>query len=620
MANAVIGALRVNLGLDSAQFQTGLKNSKSALDRFGAVAVKAFAAVSAAGVAMAGALAVGIKRTIDEADNLSKSAQKFGTTTEELARFGHAADLSGVSIETLGKGMQRLSRNMLDAEMGLKAPQRAFDLLGISIKNADGTMKTSSQIMMEVADRFSRMEDGANKTGIAMTLFGRAGAELIPMFNAGAAGLQAMKDEADALGIVMDGNTARAAENFNDNLTRLTRVKAGLIMKITGQLLPALENLSEQMINFANDGESVQAVAETIGEVFQWVAKQAATLIGGIRGIRAEINSLAEVGSKLSEFDFSGARDAWNRGQEEAVKIREDTIAAVEKLTSGMATSQAGIQRRISDAFGESGAGAGEAFVANFEKATSGGGGRAKKAIDPMAREAARIFEATRSPLEKYQAEIKRLNELLAAGAINQDTYNRAVFQAQGAFNKAVDAGKNAKDKLKSFGESIGATFANAFQGLIDGSRQTKDVLRDLGMQLSSMAINWAFKALFGSIGSTLGGGGVFLGKLFGGFRANGGPVSAGRAYVVGERGPELMVPSSAGSVISNRDIRDGGRSITLHVIGEEGPMFRPTIQAEAEGVAVNVSDKRVGAYNDQQRRGGAAVNQMYYSGLKRRQ
>jgi hypothetical protein len=563
MANAVIGALRVSLGLDSAQFQAGLKSGEAALGRFADQARKAFAAVTAAGTAMAGAMAVGIRNAINEADNMSKAAQRFGTTTEELSRLKHAADLSGVSFEGLGTSMRILSRNMVEVASGAKnATSEAFRALGIEVRNADGSLKTSSQVMTEVAGKFAQMENGAQKTALAMAIFGRSGADLIPMLNAGADGFASMMAEADQLGIVINTNTARAAEAFNDNLSRLWKVKDALFIKLSEHLLPALERMSEEFLAFVQNEAAVKATAESIGNMFGFIGREVSHLVTDVARARAEIMGLVEAIKLLGQREWSAAIEAFRAGQQESDRLLKEFQERAEQGAAGVFTSQGQIQRRIDDAFSEGGESAGNEFTDGLERSVAGGAGRVRAAIDPMAREAARVFEQTRTPLERYQAEIARLNDMLQAGAISQDTYNRAVLQAQDAFDQATKAGENAKDTFSDIGNSIANTFANAFSGLIDGSRKVSDVLRGLLGQLTSMALNSAFRSIFnaGSGGSS--GGGIFatIARWFGGARANGGPVSANRAYLVGERGPELMVPNSSGTVISNRDLSSMGR------------------------------------------------------------
>ena len=384
MASAVIGALRVNLGLDSAQFQNGMKGARKGLDDFGKKAAVAAAAVAAAATAMAAAFAVGIRKTIDAADEMGKTAQKFGLAVDELSRLKHAADLSGVSLQTLGTGLQRLSRNMLDAEIGLKAPQRAFDALQISIKNADGTLKSSADIMSEVADRFSRMEDGAAKTGIAMMLFGRSGAEMIPMLNQGSAGLKAMTDEADALGIVIDQKTSKAAENFNDNLTRLMRVKDGIYTKVAADLLPALETLSKRFLELVKNGDLVKTVSEKITSAVKFLAHEIGRTSIIVARAKAEIAGLMEALSRLNQYDFSGAWDAFKEGQRASAKIAEDMKRSVDNLFSGKSGS-------LMEDAGAAGAAAGDEFTAKFKAAA------APEKLNPFERLAERMREAIAS-------------------------------------------------------------------------------------------------------------------------------------------------------------------------------------------------------------------------------
>src|SRR5688572_13251607 len=113
--DTVIGALRVVLGADTATFEDGLKGADARLHAFAAGAAKAGAAIGVALVAAGTAIAVGVKRTIDEADNLGKMAQKIGVPVAELSKLKHAADLSDVSMQTLSTSLGKLSKNMVEA-------------------------------------------------------------------------------------------------------------------------------------------------------------------------------------------------------------------------------------------------------------------------------------------------------------------------------------------------------------------------------------------------------------------------------------------------------------------------------------------------------------------------
>jgi phage-related minor tail protein len=127
---------------------------------------------------------------------------------------------------------------------------------------------------------------------------------------------------------------------------------------------------------------------------------------------------------------------------------------------------------------------------------------------------------------------------------------------------------------VTNIAESIASGLTNALMGAIDGSKKLGDSLKDLLKQVTSMMLNNAFKMLFGGLFGGAGGGiGGLIGKIFGGFRAAGGPVSGGRAYVVGERGPELMVPRSSGTVIPNSALNSS-----------RGSSYAPVYHIDARG------------------------------------
>lgn len=272
--NAVIGALRVVLGADSAQLEDGFKKAQKSADDFGKGLALAAAAVGTAIAAMATALGIGIKHTIDQADALGKTAQKIGVPVEELSKLRLAAELSGVGMDALSTSIGKLSKNMVEAaakpfsEAGV-----AFRALGVSVTNADGTLKSASQVVQDVAGKFETMKDGAGKTAVAIALFGKAGKDMIPLLNAGRDGLKEAAHEAELFGIVIDSKTSKAAEAFNDNLTRLGKVKEGIVTILTAKMLPALQSLSDRLVQSAKDSDVVGRVSSALVTLFEGFAR-----------------------------------------------------------------------------------------------------------------------------------------------------------------------------------------------------------------------------------------------------------------------------------------------------------------------------------------------------------
>ena len=193
-----------------------------------------------------------IKNAIDAADQLNKLSQKIGISVEALSTLRFAAQLSDVSLETLQKGIKGLSQNIAEANTGIGDGAQVFDALGISVKNADGSMKSTEAVLLQMADVFANLEDGAVKTALAVKLFGKSGMDMIPFLNQGAAGINQLTAEAERLGLKLTTETARSAEVFNDNLTALKASSSSLGIALARDFLPELTNITNAMREAAN--------------------------------------------------------------------------------------------------------------------------------------------------------------------------------------------------------------------------------------------------------------------------------------------------------------------------------------------------------------------------------
>ena len=229
MSQSVIGALRVNLGLDAAQFSKGAKDAQQSLKNLGADLQKI-----GAGIALAGAgIALAVRRQLTAADEMGKAAQSLGVPVEALSQLAHAADLSGASFGTLETGLRVLSKSMVEGE-------EKFAALGIALRDEAGAMRGTGDVLADFANVLAAMPDGAEKTALALDVLGRSGSELIPMLNAGAVGLREMMAEAEALGLTITPEMARSAAEFNDNITRLQGTLRGLWRQVSAELAPVM--------------------------------------------------------------------------------------------------------------------------------------------------------------------------------------------------------------------------------------------------------------------------------------------------------------------------------------------------------------------------------------------
>jgi len=287
---SLIGSLRVALGLDSAQFTTGLAKAKGEIGGFSNAAKIGFAAVGAAAIAAGAALGVAVKRSLDHADALGKAAQKAGVSVEALSRLEYAARLSDVSMEGLTGSLTKLGKAMVDATVD-KGGQAsiAFRALGIDVRDASGNIRDTNAVFLDIADRFGRMQDGATKSALAMQVFGKSGAELIPLLNSGRDGLKQMADESDRVGFTLTGKTTTAAEAFNDTLTRLQLATDGVVNKIMVAALPALQGLADIMSS-PSFATAAGTMANNIITAINQIVAAAAAATNAISDLKTTLN------------------------------------------------------------------------------------------------------------------------------------------------------------------------------------------------------------------------------------------------------------------------------------------------------------------------------------------
>jgi len=180
------------------------------------------------------------KTSIDAADNMNDLRQKTGASVESLSQFQQAAEKSGTTLDAVGGAMVKLNRNLAEGKAG-----KSLQEIGISATDASGKLKSTDQIMLELADKFQSMPDGAEKTALAMDLFGKSGAALIPMLNMG--------DEAiKKLGVTMTGEFASKADELNDKFVDLQTGVTRLAVGLGTALMPALQVVTDALIGALN--------------------------------------------------------------------------------------------------------------------------------------------------------------------------------------------------------------------------------------------------------------------------------------------------------------------------------------------------------------------------------
>lgn len=178
------------------------------------------------------------REAIETSAHLDDTSQAIGVSTDALQELAYAAGQSGVSAQEMEKSIMLLSRSMNAAAKGGEEQAKAFSSLGVKTKNADGSLRKADDVIGDIAEKISKMPDGAKKTATAMEFFGKAGAKMVPLLNEGSAGIERLRQEARDLGIVLDESLIKQGAEIDDVFTSIKDLWKGIKTQVGAAFFP----------------------------------------------------------------------------------------------------------------------------------------------------------------------------------------------------------------------------------------------------------------------------------------------------------------------------------------------------------------------------------------------
>ena len=233
-------------GISLPKEMTNTLNGMLKIDTQTLVTIGTFAALAAAVAEVEKAL---ISLTIESAayaDEILTQSVVTGLSTEALQEYQYAAELVDVSLDTLTSSQSKMIRSMDAARRGSKEQAEAFDKLGISVQNADGTLRDAQDVFGNAIDALGAISNETERDAIAMTIFGRSARDLNPLIKAGSDGLRELTQEAHNVGYVMGEEALDALGAVDDQLQRMNRSGEALKNQIAVGMAPAVENLMKK--------------------------------------------------------------------------------------------------------------------------------------------------------------------------------------------------------------------------------------------------------------------------------------------------------------------------------------------------------------------------------------
>jgi lambda family phage tail tape measure protein len=301
----------------------GFSSLKGAVAGFGA---------AIAGSAIVGGLTAVVKKSIDAGDELFNLQAKTGVAANALIGIGNAAKLADVDMATLGKGLTKLNINLVRAAEGNEDLARKFAALGVEVKGADGQVVSSDKALKQIADRFADMPDGAQKAAAAVALFGKSGADLIPLLNEGAASMEKFTYK------VSDDFAARS-DLFNDTITELGIKTQGFGLELTDALLPALQSILEVFGDLFDTDQDWTALFKVIEGVIRGIAVAIYTVVKAVDILIKNVVASVQAAGQALSGDFGAAWNTITSRMSSGIAEAQQAIKDLNKLAFGSAVS-----------------------------------------------------------------------------------------------------------------------------------------------------------------------------------------------------------------------------------------------------------------------------------------
>ena len=291
----------------------------------GAVLNAKTAIVGLVGAAGFGAL---IASSLRATDTLTKTANKIGTTTEALGALRYAADLTGVSTQTMDMALQRFTRRTAEAAKGMGEAKGAIKELGLNAQELNRMPLDKRMIVL--ADAFAEVENESDRLRLAFKLFDSEGAALVNTLSQGGDGLRAMLGEARALGLAMSSTAAKGVEDTVDSLTKLQSLFKGVTDQTVAAFAPALEAIVVRFTAFLQ--QSIKAK----GGVENFARAIAVDLLGGVQIALQAFEDLANGFISVYNMALRG-KDALTRMfTDEAEMNARQLRTEIEEITQAM--------------------------------------------------------------------------------------------------------------------------------------------------------------------------------------------------------------------------------------------------------------------------------------------
>ena len=288
--------------------------AKKALD-----GMEGFSAGTAAKMAVAAAAVAAVIKVLKELGELTlqvaadvdeylTESQITGVSTEMLQAWDYAAPLIDTDANTIKNAMVKITKAMGDAQSGSDAAIAKFQELGVSIADADGSLRSSEEVFWDVVDALGEIENATERDIAAQELLGKSYGDLTPLINAGRGAMQDFYEEAEAVGYILSEDQVAALGAVDDAYQELQLTIEANRKQLAADFAPAAESamkLFSDVVKEAGDWLKKSGLIENLAAIIQSlldILRTAGEMIAGIPGFDQALGALKITLGAIAQF------------------------------------------------------------------------------------------------------------------------------------------------------------------------------------------------------------------------------------------------------------------------------------------------------------------------------
>lgn len=273
----VVNGLTSKLGIQLPDSMKSSMNAMGSLDASSLALAGGFAAVAAAIVKAEKALISMTKEAASNADDLLTLASVTGMTTDSVQELNYMADLTDVSLDRIKDSLKETTNKMQEAAAGTGDAYDAYQRLGVSITNADGSLRSAQDVFYDTIDALGEIKNQTERDALAMDLMSESAQELNPLIDLGSEKMRDYAQEAHDMGYVLDNDALKSLQGVDDAYARLQNTQEGVKNQLSAEFAPYLEEFYGDVTTMVKDGgkaikdsgivDAFGMLLETVGDI-----------------------------------------------------------------------------------------------------------------------------------------------------------------------------------------------------------------------------------------------------------------------------------------------------------------------------------------------------------------